>query len=63
MARSRWASVLAEERIVLIVKESTGLRYVGAISNLEIYRHPLPALVETVRQALLRIKVRAPNSP
>ncbi|KAL8276642.1 hypothetical protein RQP46_010991 [Phenoliferia psychrophenolica] len=36
-----------------------GLRYVAAIPNLEIYRHPLPALVETVRTALLKLKATA----
>lgn len=35
-----------------------GLRYVAAIPSLEIYRHPLPQLVDTVRKALIRIKVR-----
>lgn len=39
-----------------------GFSYVASVPSLEIYRHPLPSLVETVRKALLKLKVRHSSS-
>lgn len=36
-----------------------GFSYVASVPSLEIYRHPLPSLVETVRKALLKLKNHA----